>query len=406
MTTIDNKFWSWVDAHLNDDPIRLRLKYSTCNDGFDYDAAITQIECRRRFGKKLAETLASTPRFYFPNKLAGEQSTSDKLADFHSTLIKGKTMIDLTAGLGIDVLHCSQDCDRAAAVERSEELADALRYNSEQCGRSNITVLCGDCREIIQNASLHYDTVFIDPARRSADGGRVFSLNDCEPDVTAMLPRLRQICDRLVVKMSPMLDISHTINSLGGCKQIISLGNATECKELIAVKDFCESDCAGPIIEAVTIVGDSIISFSYTNEEEAETKQPVYSMCKAGDFFYEPYPSVMKTGASKLLANRFGLDAFHPNSRLYHSKNIVSDFPGNVFSVENVIDFSSKFLKRFKNEYPIINVSARNFGMTAEALRAKLGVKVGGNKRVIGITDRNNTRRLIIISPIIDGVSE
>ena len=307
MNTLDDKFWQWVDLHLNNDPIKLRLKYASISDGFDYDAAITQIECRQRFGKKLSDTLTNVPHFFFPNKLSGEQSTSDKLAEYHATLIKGRTMVDLTAGLGIDVLHCLRACDRAIAIERNESVANALKYNSSQASVNNLDVVCVDCREYIDKCDNKYGTVFIDPARRSSDGGRVFSLSECEPDVTEMLPRLSQICERLVIKMSPMLDISHTINTLGGCNKIISLGNATECKELIAIKDFCESDCTDTIIEAVTIVGDSVISFCYTNKEEAETKQPIYSMCKVGDFYYEPYPSVMKTGASKLLANRFDI---------------------------------------------------------------------------------------------------
>lgn len=400
MTIINDKFWEWVEHHMNDNPIKLRLKYAAVNDGFDYDAAITQIECRRRFSKKLAETLSNTPKFYFPNKLSGEQSTSDRLAGFHTMLIKGKTMIDLTAGLGIDALHCSRMCDSMTAIERSQELADALIYNARQTGCENITVICDDCRDIIKGSDKIYDTIFIDPARRATDGSRVFSLNDCEPDVTAMLPELEHICKRLVVKMSPMLDISHTIGALKGCKKVISLGNITECKELIAVKDFDGKDNEQTLIEAVTLMEGKTISFSYTNDEENIAKTPTYSLCVAGDYFYEPYPSVMKTGASKLLANRYGLDAFHPNSRLYHSQKLVEDFPGTVFKIEKVIDFSSKFLKRFKNEYPKINIATRNFGMNAEELKKKLGVKDGGEKRLMGLCDNNNLRKLIVLNKI------
>ncbi len=138
---LDNVFWQWIEKHINDNPLTLRLKYSTAKDGFDYDAAITQIECRRRFGKKLAETLSDVPHFYFPNKLSGEQSTSDRLADYHAKLIKGKSMMDLTAGLGIDVLHCARRCEKATAVERSQEVADALTYNARQARFDNISNL-------------------------------------------------------------------------------------------------------------------------------------------------------------------------------------------------------------------------------------------------------------------------
>ncbi len=400
MKVCDNEFWTWVEAHINYDPIKLRLKYCASSDASVYDAAIRQIECRKRFGKKLAETLGAAPRFYFPTKLSGEQSTSDLLAAYHAEFIfSGEPLIDLTSGLGIDVFHCAKASNEVVAVERSAELADALRYNASELAICNLSIICDDCRAIVSKAEKSYPSAFIDPARRSADGGRIFSLSDCEPDVVAMLPELKKMCRRLIVKMSPMLDINHTLETLGSCSRLISLGNTTECKELLAVIDFDNAE-AITIIEGTTLRADKRVEFKYTQPEEDAAPIPRYTIPDIGDYFYEPYPAVMKLGANKLLAHRFNLSGFHPNCRLYHSTQFVDDFPGEIFKVEAVLDFSSKILKRFKHNYPQINVGARNFGMSAEVLRAKLGVKDGGDKRVIGITDRNNTRRLIIIQPI------
>ena len=84
MMTDCKEFFEWVRTHIADNPSALRLKYSRCNDGFDYEAAITQIECRRKFGKKLAATLTAFPDFYFPSVLSGEQATADVVAQFHA----------------------------------------------------------------------------------------------------------------------------------------------------------------------------------------------------------------------------------------------------------------------------------------------------------------------------------
>ncbi|MDE6369758.1 MAG: class I SAM-dependent methyltransferase, partial [Muribaculaceae bacterium] len=361
---------------------------------------IRQIECRKRFGKKLTETLTAAPRFYFPTKLSGEQSTSDLLAAYHAELvIPEEPLIDLTSGLGVDIFHCAKMTNEAVAVERSEELAQALQYNATELDCRNLSIICNNCCDVVSELEKSYATAFIDPARRSADGGRVFSLSDCEPDVVAMLPELKKMCRRLIVKMSPMLDINHTIATLGGCSQIISLGNTTECKELIAVIDF-DKAVVHPIIEGLTLNADRRIEFKYTQAEEDSAPIPRYTLPSTGDYFYEPYPAVMKLGANKLLAQRFNLAAFHPNSRLYHSPVIEESFPGEIFRIEAILDFSSKILKRFKRDYPQINVGARNFGMTAEELRKKLGVKDGGTKRIIGITDSGNIRRMIVVSPL------
>ena len=398
MEELNSELYKWIDEHAKDDPLKLRLKYVKQSGGFDYDAAIRQIECRRQFRKKLADTLARAPRFYFPTRLSGEQSTSDLLADYHKTLVKiNESLIDLTSGLGIDVFHCAEVCSRVVAVEWSEKLARALRINAAQLGRDNIRVICGDCRDVISHPNTEmFGTAFIDPARRDANGGRVFSLADCEPDVTAMLPSISKICRRLIVKMSPMLDISHTINALDGCSQIISLGTATECKELIAVKDF-DRKSSEIEIKGITLLPDGISDFSYTKEEEQGATMPNYSIPESGAYLYEPFPSVMKLSANKLLAVRYGLDAFHPNCRLYHSAEIAEAFPGEIFEIENVIEYSSKNIKRFKKDFPLICVTARNFGISSEVLRIKLGVKEGGERRVIGLTSYDNKRLLLIV---------
>lgn len=398
MYQTDDRFWAWTESHMAYDPTALRLKYPVASDGMDYPLAITQIECRRKFGKKLHETLSLMPHFLFPSRLAGEQATSDRIAEYHASLIiEGRDMLDMTAGLGIDVFHCSNRCPRVTAIERNPETAAALEANAEAAGCSNISVLCCDSRVYITSGNMKpVGTVFVDPARRSADGDRVFALTDCEPDVTALLGRLSEICRRAVIKMSPMLDISHTASALDGCTEIIAIGNTTECKELVAVKDFGAADSGTITIRSITLRGDETLSFAFTPEEEQMTATADCSVPAEGDFLYEPYPSMMKAGAVKLLAARFGLSMLHPNTRLYHSSGITGGFPGEIFRIERIIDFASKNIKRLHREYPSLLVSARNFGMTAEALRRKLGVRDGGDKRLFGVTDRNGRRLMII----------
>ena len=403
MTTRSDEFYRWIEDHAADDPLKMRLKYASAGDGFDYDAAITQIECRKQFGKKLADTLSRAPHFYFPNRLSGEQSTSDRLADYHKTLVmKDEPLIDLTSGLGIDVFHCSAECSRTVAVERSSEVAEALRTNAEELRFKNIKIVCDDCRDVIYHTDGEmFGTAFIDPARRDKNGGRVFRLSDCEPDVTLMLPKLSEICRRLIVKMSPMLDISHTINALGGCSEIIALGTSTECKELIAVKDFCDSNQAGnTLIKGMTLLSDRCVEFTFTKEEEAGAPAPAYTLPEKGNYLYEPFPSMMKLGANRLMAFRYGLDAFLPNCRLYHSSAEEDNFPGEMFEIKEMLDYSSRNIKRFKKDYPQINVATRNFGMSAETLRSKLGVREGGRKRVFGIIGYNDRRFLIVAEPV------
>ena len=197
--------FSWINTHINDDTAKLRLKY-----GRERADEILQIECRRKHGSKLAETLAANPEFVFPTALSGEQSTSDRLARFHAALVGHAARVaDLTAGLGIDAMSMASKTGNVVAVERDADVADALRSNSSSLG--NLEVVCADCRDVVEawaRDGISFDCIFIDPARRAADGGRVYALDQCEPDVVAMLPTLKRITRRLVIKASPMLDIT------------------------------------------------------------------------------------------------------------------------------------------------------------------------------------------------------
>lgn len=387
----------FIAGHLSGDTAALRLKYAGRMADAALDAALVQIDGRRRFGKKLARTLAAFPDFYFPSLLAGEQSTSDLLAEYHASLIgEGDSVVDLTSGLGIDVLHLAARASRACAVERNPALTEALRYNAEGLGVRNLTVVDADCRDFVRECRERYDVAFIDPARRAADGSRVFSLADCEPDVCAMLSDLRRICRRLIIKASPMLDVSAACVALGLVPaEVVALGTPTECRELDFIVDF-DNQSEESLLKAVTIGGGEPFSFTRTGEREAPV--PEFSdACGAGDMIFEPYPAVMKLAPFRLLAARYGLKAFGPGTHIYYKESPAAGFPGRAFVVEEVLPYASKVIKRFARRWPVAEVAVRNFGTSAESLRGRLGIRDGrGGVRVYGITAFDSARRLIV----------
>lgn len=401
-------FFEWIKVNASVDPAALRLKYAGKEGTIDYSAAITQIECRRRFGRKLADTLASFPQFFFPSTLAGEQASSDKLASYHTSLVpEGMAIVDLTAGLGIDVLHMAQRAASVVAVERNPELVEALRYNAAGLKVSDVVEpTCADCIDFIDECisqHRHFDMAFIDPARRSTDGGRLFALADCNPDVVSLLPKLAQICRMLVIKASPMLDISHTIASMSPRPQIVAAaGTATECKELVIIVVFDAPEAVETMTEAVTMLPEDTDTFSFTIEQERAAKPvPVIPPVKAGDVVCEPFPALMKAGAFKLLAERFGLRGFHDNTRLLFASDAKAGFPGSLWRVEQVMPYSSSIIKRFKSKYPAISIVTRNFGMSADALRGRLGVKeASGNLRLFAVTDAEDRKIMIVANRI------
>lgn len=386
---MNEDFFKWIDDNKGEDTARLRLKY-----GPERAMEILQIDCRKRFGTKLKATLERDPEFIFPTALSGEQATSDSLAAFHASLISaGANVIDLTAGLGIDVMALATRAAHVTAVERDETVARALRHNTRQF--NNITVVCADCRDWLENfvsENRHADVIFIDPARRGSDGGRTYSLDSCEPDVTAMLPVIQKAADVLVIKASPMLDITHTLKLLPAASRVIALGTTTECKELDLIIDFRKSP-AEPLISAVTVTPDWISDFSFLRSQE-EQASAVYGVPRVGQLILDPYPAVMKSGAMKLISERYGLKKLAANTHVWFANEVPDNFPGRAFLVEEVLPYASKHIKRYAARRPRVSVTARNFEITSDVLRAKLGVKDGPG-RLFAVSDTAGNRLLI-----------
>lgn len=392
---LSQDFYTWIDARRDDDPARLRLRH-----GSDRSLEILQIESRRRFGAKLAATLARNPQFVFPTALSGEQATSDALAAYHESLIQPACrVLDLTAGLGIDAMAMAAKAASVTAVEIDPDVADALRLNASAIA-DNVEVVCDDCRNYLAEciaSGRKFDVIFIDPARRSDTGSRTYALEDCSPDVVALLPDMLQVAPKVIIKASPMLDISHSLRVLDHVERVIVLGTTTECKELdFVISNIVPSDTDPEdiTIEAVTVLGaDEYSTFTFTRRQESEATINT-GVPHPGQYILDPYPAVMKAGGMKLLCTRFGLYKLAANTHVWYGNAIPQGFPGRAYTVVETLPYASKHLKRYKSAHPRISVTARNCDITSEALRAKLGVKDGPG-RLFAVSDTNSNRWLI-----------
>src|SRR5690606_28321117 len=66
---------------------------------------------------------------YFPPSINLEQASSWATSQYKSEIVKGKTLIDLTAGMGIDSFGFAQKFDEVTALERDPELVEISKHN-------------------------------------------------------------------------------------------------------------------------------------------------------------------------------------------------------------------------------------------------------------------------------------
>lgn len=371
----------WIELNAKADTSALRLRHAGDRQK---NEAILQIECRRKAASKLSDTLKCR-NFIFPTALSAEQCTSDILAEFHSTLVKGHKVLDMTCGLCIDAFHIASKGIKVTATDINPEIAEAAVINAKALGLTTVDALCADCTQWLARHDCVFDTIFIDPARRGEGGKRIFALSDCEPDVIALLPLLKQRCRRLIVKASPMLDISSVRHSFGNhSPHIYILGTPTECKELVAVIDFDSEKVCANEITAVTLSHNTQNSFSFTPDEEA-SYDARYMNAAPGMILYEPYPAAMKSGAFNTMCHRFDTGKLHSNTHFYVSNSIQPGFPGSAMKIIEVMPFGKAACRLVKDKYPVINVTARNFILSSADLAKRLKIKEGGILRLFAV---------------------
>jgi hypothetical protein len=211
-----------IEENIERDPQRVAL------DKHVPHAALvaTQVKYLQRARKKLPQLYEA--RCIIPPR-AFEQSSSLESAERKA--ISGDTLLDLSCGLGIDAMAAARHFRRVVAVERDEVLAEVVRYNLSLLGVDNMEVVTASSEEYIATTTEHFDWVFIDPDRRSAEGKKMVRMEDCSPNVLEIMPRLEEISSRVAIKLSPLFDVDEALRLFPNSEvEVVSMSG--ECKEL------------------------------------------------------------------------------------------------------------------------------------------------------------------------------
>lgn len=389
-------FFNFIKQHQNDDPNKLRLKYYNNCQTFDVMFAITQIECRQRTKKKLFEILKH-PEFIFPTKLLSEQCTDETVAQFHSELFEDcDSVVDMTAGLCIDSYYISKKVKTVLSIEMDEFASQIASHNTSLLS-DNINVVNADSTEYIINNNITADAIFVDPARRDDNKNRVYNLADCSPNIEQFQHQLKGKCNFVIVKASPMIDITDTLRRIHNISNIYIIGVKNECKEILFKIDF-KNNIESPNIKTINFTNGIKQVFEYNTNSLSKSINATYP--EESLYLYEPNCCIMKSGAYNILANRFDISPISDNTHLYVSSNLCKDFPGRLFEIERVLSYKKNKMKGFNKDYPQINIATRNFPISPEQLKKELKIKDGGNKYLFGVTSQDKTPLLLICNKV------
>ncbi len=338
----------------------------------------------------------------FPTSLSIQQCSSSVTARYKAALAASHfpsrpVIADLTGGLGVDSWHLSQIAEKIFYNEMNVDLAEAVRHNFEILGASNIHISKEEITQDNLGGLLDQwkpDLVYLDPARRSASGSKVFRLADCSPDLTTLKDIILSRVSHLMVKLSPMADISQISRELGGLSEVHILGSEGECKELLVIID-------GAMKEPVIKVVDGEGSFQFTRQEEnSATPSFIQSEQDIQGYLFEPGKALMKSGAFNLVGTRYGLKKLGISAHLYVGSEPSEELAslGKWFRINDVSSLDKKTLAETGKTYPHCEVTARNLPMSSDEMRKKMRAASGDDAHIFGVGTEKAGRVIIITS--------
>ena len=431
-------FADFILHHEGDDPVRLLLSRAKLQDQYpdlDIDLAVTTLEVRRKLKNKVPEWYA-VPSLVYPFRLSGEQCSSTETAKYKAfvaarlrsegilsetasaslrplppqaagpSLLSGRgwpevsdstpsllRVADLTGGMGVDVWAFAQVAEEVLYNEMQEELVRATELNFKELGIDNVwfgnrKVEVGKVKDVLEG--FEPDLIYLDPARRAEDGRKVFLIEECQPDVVGLLPELFGVCRFVMVKLSPMADITMACKRLEHVKEVHVVASGGECKELLFVLDReWEGSHSVFVVEggAVMEIPGQEIPGQARNDKESQARNDGFGVPKEGDILFEPGKALAKAGAFSLPCEMFGMTKLGVHTHLYTSETVPKGLRafGKWFEIVGVEPLNNRSMKEVGKRWPQAEVTARNIPMTSDLLRKKMGCASGGDVHIFGV---------------------
>ena len=383
MIEVNQATLDFIRQHADEDVRKLALRSHKSRDG-DLQYALEQIAGRQKSRTKLP-SWGAIDGIVYPPHLSMEQCSSEATARYKASIAgKGALFVDLTAGFGVDMAFVSQGFQKAVHVERQPQLCAISSENYRLLGLNHIEVVCGDGVAYLHTMK-HADLLFIDPARRDEHGGRTYDISDCTPNVFEILDEMLEKADRVMIKLSPMLDWRKAVADLGKVNEVHIISVDNECKELLLI--------LSKAVKPLRI-------FCVNNDECFEVVEGIlpqpHSLPQDMRYLYEPNASVMKAGCFALIEQRFGVMQLEKNSHLFVSDKEISGFPGRQFLIEKRTSMNKRELKATLADVDQANITVRNFPMSVAELRKRLKLKEGGDVYIFATTISDEGHQLLV----------
>ncbi len=366
-----------IRQHLNDDVYALSAKDGWYGDS-DKKWLLQQIQSRQKAKSKLPSWYGNFD-LLFPPPVSVEQASSELTASYKAALVEGGTLVDATGGMGVDSSFFARHFQQVVYLEMQSNLVELARRNFAALELSNVEARLNPDGSIDNLPD--GDCVFLDPSRREA-GRRVFLIEDCSPDLIDWWPQLTARYATVLVKLSPMYDITSAVRALAGIAEIHVVAVAGEVKELLLLAN---RETTAPLtVTCADLARDGAVrkaTFPYDQRNRS-----IGCVAEVGRYLYEPAAPLLKAELMNAEAARCGLGKLHPHSHLYTASALVPDFFGRSFEVEAAFGMGKADLKAGLQGLTNADITVRNFPIGEAELRKRLRLGAGGGTTLFATT--------------------
>ncbi len=351
-----------------------------------------------QFARKSVPAWYAKRGLIYPKSRALQQASSEATGLYKAQLAGTiETFWDLSGGLGIDTYLLGSRSTESHYVEPQDELCTLAQHNFPLLGLEKVHIYQGEAREFLRTHHGKADLAFVDPDRRDSSGRKKILWRDCRPDMEACIPALEGRVHRLLVKASPLLDLSRGAEELNAysptlrVSEIHVVAHKSEVKELLFLMEYRNVPTEKARIVSTELDPDRHFRFEHTLSEEAESMASNADP-RPGNFLYDPHPALRKSGAFKTLSTRFGLGKLHTQTHLYTSEAQV-EFPGKTYRIKDVFSAKASSMKAWKNRSA--RIICRNYPAEPQALRKKYRIGEGEESHLFFCRSAGNETRVI-----------
>ncbi len=361
----------FLDSYLGKDIVKVTLSISK-QYSFDFTLLAEQLLIYSKAKSKLP---TFTNHYCFFTSKSYEQCSSEALANYKASLFNGSLCLDLCGGLGVDDWAFSKKFTQVISLDIDSLLNKLVRKNFEKLGVKNIERLNINANDFIKQNEQEFDLIYIDADRRpEAMHKRVVTLTETEPNILTIQNRLLMLSDTVLLKLSPMLDITTVINDLKNVSDVYVISLHNEVKELLVVMKKVKSKI---FIHAVNIGDGGIQQFS--NEWNNKVRMEYNDN---GKYFFEPSLSLIKSALSSSYGIAHHLKMLASNTYYFVGDDDIHNFFGRSFKIINRVEFNKSTIKKYVTENGIskANISKRNFPIEVDELKKIFSIKDGGEE--------------------------